>query len=281
VGGARFRLGAELAASVLLVIGLNTVSALAGTHPAGAGDAARFATRCPISHQLADDPIVKSNLAGASHSHDFFGNTRTNAFSTLTSLSKATTTCVNKLDKSGYWAPSLSLNGRSVLPSHATIYWYRPSVKPNVTIKTIPAGLEVVAGDAHATMPQSTKITTWDCGPDVNIPAASTVPTCPMPTLMLHVMFPSCWNGKDLDSPDHKSHLAYLSGGACPRAYPVPIPRLRLNVSYDIKGGPGVALASGGQFSGHADFFNAWNPSELQRLITKCLNGGLVCDPSA
>jgi hypothetical protein len=26
--------------------------------------------------------------------------------------------------------------------------------------------------------------------------------------------FPSCWDGKNVDSPDHKSHVAFLSGGA-------------------------------------------------------------------
>jgi hypothetical protein len=277
----RFGIGAALTASIVLIIGLNTFAASAATQPASPGNGARFVTSCSFSHQLPDDPIVKPNLAGASHSHDFFGNTKTNAFTTLASLNSATTTCVNRLDKSGYWVPSLTLNGSSVLPSHASIYYYRPSIKASVKIKTIPSGLKVVAGDAHATTPQSTKVTTWDCGPDVKIPATSTVPTCPTPTLLLHVMFPSCWNGKDLDSPDHKSHLAYPSAGACPAAFPVAIPRIRLNVSYDITGGPGVALASGGQYSGHADFFNAWNPAELQRLITKCINGGLVCDVNA
>lgn len=36
------------------------------------------------------------------------------------------------------------------------------------------------------------------------------------------LMFPSCWNGKDVDSPDHKSHVAYPSlvmTGDCPSGY--------------------------------------------------------------
>lgn len=38
------------------------------------------------------------------------------------------------------------------------------------------------------------------------------------------LMFPSCWNGKDLDSPDHRSHVAYPSEvmtGDCPSDYPI------------------------------------------------------------
>lgn len=44
--------------------------------------------------------------------------------------------------------------------------------------------------------------------------------------LRTQVFFPSCWDGKNLDSPDHKSHVAYpISGayndGACPDTHPV------------------------------------------------------------
>lgn len=37
------------------------------------------------------------------------------------------------------------------------------------------------------------------------------------------LMFPSCWNGVDLDSADHKSHVAYPSQvmtGDCPTEFP-------------------------------------------------------------
>ena len=36
-------------------------------------------------------------------------------------------------------------------------------------------------------------------------------------------------------------------------------------------------LASGGQYSGHADFFNAWNQATLQGLVTGCLNALRHC----
>jgi len=52
----------------------------------------------------------------------------------------------------------------------------------------------------------------------------------------------SCWDGKNLDSPDHKSHVAYPAagpqtftgssvGGACPATHPVKIPQIMLEVS--------------------------------------------------
>jgi hypothetical protein len=41
--------------------------------------------------------------------------------------------------------------------------------------------------------------------------------------------FPSCWNGKDTDSPDHKSHVAYpdlVLNGNCPEGFDVKLPGL-------------------------------------------------------
>ena len=39
------------------------------------------------------------------------------------------------------------------------------------------------------------------------------------------MFFPSCWDGKNLDSPDHKSHMSYPNGafndGTCPPSHPV------------------------------------------------------------
>ena len=97
--------------------------------------------------------------------------------------------------------------------------------------------------------------------------------------MTVHVNFPDCWNGTALDSTDHKSHLAYHDpDGSCPAGFPVPIPRVRVNVHYPTTGGPGVVLASGGQYSGHADFFNAWVPKELQHLVTVCINAGRRCN---
>jgi hypothetical protein len=43
--------------------------------------------------------------------------------------------------------------------------------------------------------------------------------------LRAQVFFPSCWDGVNLDSPDHQSHVAYPIGhydsGTCPEGFPV------------------------------------------------------------
>jgi hypothetical protein len=93
----------------------------------------------------------------------------------------------------------------------------------------------------------------------------------------MSIHFPDCWNGKDLDSPDHQSHMAYSERGACPAGYPVPVPALTVHVKYAIAGGPGVTLSSGAPYTAHADFFNAWDQAELTKLVQNCINAQVEC----
>ena len=54
------------------------------------------------------------------------------------------------------------------------------------------------------------------------------------------IIFPTCWNGKDLDSPDHQSHVAYgqgsgaNGGGACPSTHPTKLPQVMYEVMWDV-----------------------------------------------
>jgi hypothetical protein len=91
------------------------------------------------------------------------------------------------------------------------------------------------------------------------------------------VNFPDCWNGKSIDSADHKAHMAYSSAGRCPAGYPVPVPAISLVYSYLPPAAGELMLSSGGQYSGHADFINSWNQRALGKLVADCLNRGVVC----
>ena len=57
--------------------------------------------------------------------------------------------------------------------------------------------------------------------------------------LMVNVRFPTCWDGVNLDSPDHMSHVAYPSSGTfesngpCPESHPVKIPQLFFETIFD------------------------------------------------
>jgi hypothetical protein len=55
------------------------------------------------------------------------------------------------------------------------------------------------------------------------------------------------------------------------------VPAIAIIVRYPTLGGPGLELASGGVFSAHADFVNAWDGAALARLVDGCLNALRHC----
>jgi uncharacterized protein DUF1996 len=236
-----------------------------------------FVGSCAFSHMSMDDPIVFPGRPGASHDHSFVGNTTTNAFSTLRTLRAGSSTCKRPGETAAYWMPTLLLNGQMVAPTAATVYYKRRTL---ARVHAFPAGFKMIAGDKSATSPQGLQITFWNCGASSSVPPSTDVPTCPNTggqSLRLHVNFPSCWDGRQLDSADHESHVAYAVRGACPVSYPVAVPAISLIYRYPITGGPGVTLSSGGQYSAHADFFNAWRQGRLVSLVNNCLNALRHC----
>ncbi len=66
--------------------------------------------------------------------------------------------------------------------------------------------------------------------------------------LRLHIRFPECWDGRRLDSPDHKSHMAYATRTGCPSTHPVAVPQITQIYRYPTRGGEGFSLASGGVY---------------------------------
>jgi Domain of unknown function (DUF1996) len=236
-----------------------------------------FVESCRFSHRAPDDPIVFPGQSGASHDHSFVANVATDAFSTFGSLRAGRTTCRRKADRAAYWMPTLLQGSTPVLPLGATIYYRRGTL---TAVQTFPAGLKMIAGDSKAMEPQDKRITYWNCGVLGGVAPSSAIPTCPSAPgsfLRLHVRFPNCWDGKSLDGADHKSHMAYSMQGVCPSTHPVPVPAIELIYRYPTRGGSDLSLSSMGQFSAHADFFNAWNPGQLKRLVDGCLNALVHC----
>ena len=241
------------------------------------GADAQFVVECEFSHAGLDDPIVHPGMPGASHLHVFFGNVTTDAYSDLASLNAGDTTCDQRLDRAAYWAPALLDEGQLVEPVKSTAY-YRAGIGVDPTIvQPYPAGLAMVAGNAAATSEQPVSVTSWTCG--TGIERSATPPSCPDNRfLRLLVTFPDCWDGENLDSPNHIAHVAYSTGGQCSAAHPVPIPQLQFSVEYDHTGPTdGLELASGGLLTGHADFLNAWDPKKLATEVRSCLHRGVVC----
>lgn len=257
-----------------------------------------FFSNCRFSHVGNDDPIVHPGHPGMSHRHTFFGNQSTNAFSTLASLRAGSTTCKPRADRAAYWVPTLLQHGREVRPAKGQFYYV---MRGYDRMRAFPSGLRMIAGDARTRRPQPTRVTYWACGgrggvrtaPSPTPPTCRVVqaryrgfirkcPTCPLVRtdyrarvktfLELHVNFPDCWDGKRLDSPDHRSHMAHSGAYVCPASHPVKVPLIRLMIRYPITGGKGLALASGGHLSGHADFFNAWDQGALAQLVDDCFH---------
>ena len=236
-----------------------------------------FIENCRFSHQAPDDPIVFPGKPGASHQHTFVGNRSTNASSSFGSLRSSSTTCMRSDDTAAYWVPALYQEANTVLPQGATIYYRRGTV---AEVSPFPNNLRMIAGDSTATSPQSRGVTSWSCGADSGVDRSSSVPTCPDARgsfLRLHIRFPECWDGRRLDSADHKSHMAYATRAGCPSTHPVEVPQITQIYRYRTLGGEGFSLASGGVYSAHADFVNAWKPGALRKRVDDCLNALVHC----
>jgi hypothetical protein len=242
------------AAMVVAVAVLAAASFLAVLTPAAsarsADHGASFAVRCDFSYRSLDDPIVHFGEPGAAHSHDFLGNTTTNAYSTYQTMttgidphdpppppSPPLTTCSRLQDTAAYWHPTVSWDGE-VLDSNRVVFYYRAGGKDHKKVKPFPAGLKIIA-DAE-------KRVTWRCGQTDNGGGSQNPPSrCggPDPQLGVRVIFPDCINvarngDPRLDSDNHRSHMAYsrrIDGKVlCPRSYPRSAPVLTINATFPI-----------------------------------------------
>lgn len=111
-------------------------------------------------------------------------------------------------------------------------------------------------------------------------------PTSPCPAgIMANHRFPTCWDGKNLDSPNHQDHVAYPetgtfeSGGKCPSTHPVKLPQILLETVWDTRafnnkadwpatGQPFLwSSADKTGFSSHADYMFGWKDQSLQKAM--------------
>ena len=111
----------------------------------------------------------------------------------------------------------------------------------------------------------------------------------------MQVFFPSCWDGVNLDSDDHKSHMSYpiqnYNGGDCPDSHPVQLVSLFyemfVNVGDFPYNGAGTWALANGDLTGygfHGDFQNGWDVDVLQNAIDNCPNASgnvMNCPPLA
>ena len=251
------------------------------TIPPGAVRVAEFLADCPFSHRLPDDPIVFPNMPGASHMHSFFGSVVTDAYSTVEDLFNANSNCNPSIDKSSYWIPTFYNGNTPVEPTTGIFYYLGEGVREDLLpqYQPLPFGLRIVAGNAKATGPADNTISRWSCLHAGQVNPSHDFVTCPAGTMLeSYLDFPQCWNGRDLDSADHKSHMAYPVNNACPASHPVLVPKLRQVMRYPVSGNPaGFRLASGPGYTMHGDFFNAWPVDEMARRVNGCIRIKVKC----
>jgi hypothetical protein len=261
-------------AAVAVIIGILAFAATASAartpapaapRPPAGGGGGVLRIDCAPSHLGAVDPIVMPGHTGMSHMHQFFGNRATNENTTAASL-RATpaTTCSDRADGSAYWVPTLLSNGTAVTPTVVEVT-YRKTVRGRVVAH--PAGLKLIAGDSRATAAQPTSVVSWSCTGS-RAAGTATPPACTgRQNLVATIRFPECWDGVNLDSANHKSHLSYASAGTCP-AGTVALPQLELRVIYPRPAASAtLTLSSGSTLTMHADFFNGWEQRRFARLI--------------
>ncbi|CAI5485473.1 unnamed protein product [Closterium sp. Naga37s-1] len=272
---------------------------------------AQFRIRCNFSHALRDDPIVFPGQPGKSHLHDFLGSTITKADTTdARALVGSKTTCGLKADSAAYWFPSMFMRtnqkdakGQYIykhLKPNWTLFYYRTSVKNPETIMPFPRGFRMITGNPFAGSKQADDMANveWWCGARGKHGNDFPHQKCPAGDQLIgKINFPVCWDGKNTDSADHRSHVVHIPlNTTCPSSHPVPLPRISIKVYYPVdtdldltwpengvKGNPAVYLSTiqsggtGSPFEYHSDFINGWDQKVLGRLVRKCINRNKKC----
>lgn len=288
---------------------------------------------CRAGQVLADDPIVYPGQPGKSHLHQFYGNLSADAFSTYPSLrANGASSCSDPLfplNRSAYWQPAMKDGkGNVVRPDYVAIYYKRrPSKDPVVSNPPgtpvtpinandqkyalglaipLPNGLKFIFGYDMLTGQKPTGSFEYICvnkGQPVTTQTFATLKKLADANICVAGMevwsrghSPTCWNGRDLDSANHRDHMAYaqrdVASGApmCPKTHPYVIADFQLSSAYKIMPGDdirlwslssdamaGMQMEAGSTF--HADFFMSWDPTAhaIWEGPTGCIERKLNC----
>ncbi|KOT66532.1 MULTISPECIES: DUF1996 domain-containing protein [Streptomyces] len=250
-------------------------------------------------HNNPDNLIVAPGVSnGAHHMHDYVGNLATNAFSSDRELAGAGTTCGNG-DRSAYYWPVLRLrdNGRerdadapgggqdgnvgTILRPAAVSLKFDGNGADEVT--AMPPFLRKLTGDAKAlTNGPANANASWSCTGFENRQLKDKYPICPRGSNVVRSLaFPNCWDGRNIDSANHRTHVVFPDGnGQCRNGFRA-VPRLVQRLTYAVPPNAQYAVDSfpdqlHNPVTDHGDFINVM-PQRLMRTAVDCINSGRDC----
>jgi hypothetical protein len=310
-----------------------------GIAPASADPVGAFRMFCHPGQLDWDDSLVYPGQPHASpHLHQNFGNLGADANSTYTSLrTTGGTTCgdpAHPANRSAYWMPAmLTGTGFVVKPDYMNLYYKRnplsdPMCNDVAVIYGIgqcvdlPNGLNFIFGYNMKTMTggpsdptsQDHDAITFQCWASFDGTIGNNgangyyhsmdeviAAGCPIGArLMIVAAAPICWDGVNLDSADHRSHMAMANGQmhpgqffrACPKDHPYVVDSLEVQVAFTVDADfiagrwgldsdfqmekmLGKRIQRGSTW--HMDYREAWSPLVKGIWHTNCINRKLSC----
>ncbi|PWN94171.1 hypothetical protein FA10DRAFT_264739 [Acaromyces ingoldii] len=246
-------------------------------------DLSSYWTPTLFQYSQADDSFTAMNLSFVNTYYLNRGGSASDSSNSTSSSSNSTSTGSKSTSDS-----SKSTSGSSNSNNESSNSTKRDSSSTG-KIVAFPKGFRMLAGDAMARQPANTtqlrNAISFVClNYDGQSPQTSTIPTGPCPDgLRAQITFPSCWDGKNLDSEDHKSHVAYPEGdnadsGDCPSSHP----HRFMTLFYEFVWSTGKTATNpdeskwvfaNGDMQGvsfHGDFLNGWDVDVLQEAIDSC-----------
>ncbi|MFD5816976.1 DUF1996 domain-containing protein [Streptomyces sp. NPDC127038] len=277
-----------------------------------AGSAGVFSSSCGVNANKkfnTDNVIVAPGVSnGAHHLHDYVGNQSNDAFATNDTFAAAQTSCANQGDKSTYYWPVVriqngtqdfdqnNLGGGKEQNVGAIQQVKQAQIKfvgsPTSKVVAMPKFLRIITGDAKTTTNGLANANAhWSCtGFENKVQLTQQYPICPRGSTVVRTFaFQSCWDGVNIDSANHRTHVAFADAqGNCANGFKA-IPQLTMRLVYNFR----APTLTNGQIKNayavdgfpeqlhkpatdHDDFINVFDDALMNKMVT-CINNGQRC----